>query len=72
VTIEEFRTKWQAEVETMRRMGVLVNGAALCDEILRDLEVVFGAEDTRLLTLREAVARSGYGEECHRTFKSGH
>ena len=52
--------KWQAEAETMRRRGVQVNGAALCDEILRDLEGVLRAEEDQLLTLTDAAAFSGY------------
>ena len=40
-----------------------MNGALLCEEILRDVEAVLGAEQASLLTLREAAARSGYSEE---------
>ncbi len=47
----------------MRRRGALVPGAALCDEILRDVEAVFATEENALLTLQEASARSGYSPE---------
>jgi hypothetical protein len=44
----------------MRRRGVLVQGAALCDEILDELEQSFGEEVDELLTLSEAAHVSGY------------
>lgn len=47
----------------MRRRGVLVSGAAICDEILRDVEAVFDSELARPLTLREAASVSGYSED---------
>lgn len=47
----------------MRRRSVTVAGAQLCDEILRDVEAVFAAEQDALLTLGEASARSGYSTE---------
>lgn len=72
VTREEFLTKWRAEADTMRRRGVLVNGALLCDEILRDLELVLRGEEDRLLTLTAASALSGYSvDHLGRMIRSG-
>jgi hypothetical protein len=63
MTREEFVAKWRAESDTMRRRGVTVPGATLCDEILRDFETVMDAEGEALLTLEEASARSGYSRD---------
>ncbi len=60
---DAFLTKWKDEADTMRRRGALVPGAALCDEILSDLEAVFASEENALLTLQEASARSGYSPD---------
>jgi len=57
---DAFLSKWRDEADTMRRRGALVTGAALCDEILGDIESVFESEEAALLTLQEASARSGY------------
>lgn len=60
MTREELLAKWRRESDTMRRRGVSVAGAVLCDEILRDIEALFESEDGALLTLGEASAHSGY------------
>ena len=57
---EAFLAKWRDEADAMRRRGALVPGAALCDEVLRDVVAVFETEQDALLTLQEAAARSGY------------
>jgi hypothetical protein len=63
MTRDELLGKWRAEAETMRRRGVLADGAALCDEILRDVEGVLRSEEEQLLTLEQAAERSGYSVE---------
>jgi hypothetical protein len=63
MTGEELIAKWTAESDSMRRRGVLVTGAALCDEFLHDVASLLEAEAETLLTLKEASDRSGYGEE---------
>lgn len=55
-----FLSKWRGEADTMRRRGVLVAGALLCEEFVRDAEALFEAEADTVLTLGEAAARSGY------------
>ena len=47
----------------MRRRGVLVNGAVLCDEILNVLETVLRGEEDQLPNLADAAARSGYSAD---------
>ena len=60
MTRDELISKWETECETMRRRGVLLQGALLCEELLRDVRTVFAGDSDALLTLREASARSGY------------
>lgn len=60
---DQFFAKWRAEAETMRRRGVMADGAALCEEILGDLESVLKSEGDQLLSLREAAAWSGYSAD---------
>lgn len=57
---EEFRTKWASEADRMRRRGALVNGAALCDEILRDFDRALTTYWDQALNLQRASAESGY------------
>lgn len=47
----------------MRKRGVLVNGALLLDEILRDFDVVTRGRANELLTLTDGAAESGYSAE---------
>jgi hypothetical protein len=63
MTRDEFFAKWKTEADTMRRRGVMVEGATLCEEILHDLESVLRAEEDRLLSLTEAAALSGYNPD---------
>lgn len=60
---EEFLAKWRGEADAMRRRNVMVAGAQLCEEIVRDLEALFAAEEEAVLTLEEAAAASGYSTE---------
>lgn len=57
---EEFLAKWRGEADAMRRRNVMVTGALLCDEVLRDIETLFATEKEAVLTLEEAAAESGY------------
>lgn len=57
---EEFRTKWEIEADAMRRRGAWVDGAALCDEILRDYDRALTAYWDQPLNLQQAAAESGY------------
>jgi len=60
---EEFVAKWANEAEAMRQRGVLVNGALLLDEVLRDFDVVTRGRANELLTLTDGAAESGYSAE---------
>jgi len=60
---EAFLARWRGEADAMRRRGVMVVGAQLCDEFVRDAEALFAAEEDALLTLEEAAAASGYSTE---------
>jgi hypothetical protein len=60
---DEFVTKWTTEAEVMRQRGVLVNGALLLEEILRDFDAVTRGRAGELLTLTDGAAESGYSAE---------
>lgn len=60
---EEFVKKWTSEAEAMRHRGVLVAGALLLDEILRDFDAVTRGRANELLTLADAAVESGYAAE---------
>lgn len=60
---DEFVTKWRTEAEAMRQRGVLLNGALLLDEILRDFDAVTHGRATELLTLTDGATESGYSAE---------
>ena len=57
---EDFVTKWASEAQAMRHRGVLVNGAALLDEVLRDFDAATRAYWDQPLTLSEGSLESGY------------
>lgn len=60
---DEFATKWTTEAEVMRQRGVLVNGALLLEEILRDFDAVTRGRAGELLTLTDGATESGYSAE---------
>ena len=60
MTREEFTTRWRARREELARLGALVEGVKLCDEVLADAEVLFRSEEHDALTLTEAAHESGY------------
>lgn len=59
---EDFVTKWTAEANAMRKRGVMVNGAALLDEVLCDFEASTRDYWDQLLT-GEAGEESGYSAD---------
>ncbi len=63
MTPTEFVAKWTAESEAMKRRGVMVSGAGLCDELLADFESVMTGQAETVLSLAEAANRSGYSVE---------
>lgn len=56
----ELLSKWEARHDEWRRLGVFVNGAALADEVLTDLQELTRANALEPVTLREASLMSGY------------
>ncbi len=55
--------KWRTRRDEWGRVHAQVDGAVLCDEVLRDLVEVQNTQRDELLTLREAAAISGYTED---------
>jgi hypothetical protein len=52
--------RWQRRREEWARLGVQVDGATLCDEVIADLEALVESEEGVLLNLTEAAFYSGY------------
>jgi hypothetical protein len=63
MTLEQLFDRWRARREEWRRLGVRVEGAAICDEVLADVEAVFTSEGQQLLTLTEASRISAYSPD---------
>jgi hypothetical protein len=63
MTPQEFRAKWAAEAELLRRRGAVVNGAAVLDEVLADFASVTRGEADDLLNLQQASQESGYSAD---------
>lgn len=70
-TLDELRQKLAQRRDEWRRLGVLVNGAALIDEILTDINAAVTANDDAI-TLREAHRIGGYSvDHLQRLVASG-
>ena len=63
MTIAELRQRWQERAGEWRRLHVSVDGAALADELLADLEQLECADDERLFTPTQAALRTGFHPE---------
>jgi len=63
MTREEFLTRWRTRQSEWARIGALVDGARVCEDMLQDFEAVTRAEDDAELTLSEAAAESGYSSD---------
>lgn len=63
MTAKELCAKWAARSDEYRRLGVLADGAALCEEALADLRKLLDAESDTTLNLTEAARISGYSRE---------
>ncbi|MDQ6770200.1 MAG: hypothetical protein M3Z54_09455 [Gemmatimonadota bacterium] len=62
-TLTALRERWLARRDELHRLGALVHGARLCDELLADLEAATSHADAELLSLRRAAAESGYSAD---------
>lgn len=56
-------TKWANEARAMRNRGVLVNGAALLQEVLRDFVAATSDYQAETLNLSNAARESGYSPD---------
>ena len=73
MTREDFVTRWRTRQSEWVRIGALVDGARVCEDVLQDFEAVTRAEDDAELTLSEAAAESGYSSDhLRRLHRLGH
>ena len=63
MTREEFVIRWRTRQSEWARIGALVDGARVCEDVLQDFEAVTRAEDDAELGLSEAAAESGYSSD---------
>lgn len=63
MTREEFVVRWRTHLSEWARVGALVDGAKLCQDVLQDFEAVTRAEDEAELTLAEAAVESHYSQD---------
>ena len=63
MTEEDVIARWQSRRDEWHRFRTLVDGTALCDEVLQDLQAVVAADGNAELTLSEAAGLSGYSHE---------
>src|SRR5712692_7125491 len=59
MTRDDFVTRWRTRLSQWARIGALVDGARVCEDVLQDFEAVTRAEDEAELSLSEAAAESG-------------
>src|SRR5437016_13768566 len=60
---EEFVIRLRTGQSEWARIGAVVDGARLCEDVLQDFEAVTRAEDDAELSLSEAAAESGYSSD---------
>src|SRR5437016_13420514 len=60
---EEFVIRLRTGQSEWARIGAVVDGARLCEDVLHDFEAVTRAEDDAELSLSEAAAESGYSSD---------
>jgi len=71
VTLPELLDRWRIRRGEWRRLGVSVDGAKLCEEILADLEQL-DAVGEQALSLVEAASECGYSaDHLGRLVRSG-
>ena len=62
-TLNAFRDRWLMRRDELRRLRALVDGAALCEALLADLDATVRAEDGVALSLRDAAHLCGYSAD---------
>ena len=60
MTREELRAKWSVRRAEWETLGVMVNGAKICEELIADFENVLTSHDEAVLNTNEAAAMTGY------------
>jgi hypothetical protein len=60
---KEVEERWLKRRDEFRRLRVSVDGAALCDEVIADLDRLREERDGQTLTLSDAAILSGYSRE---------
>src|SRR2546427_6669586 len=65
MTREDFVVRWRTRLSEWARIGALVDGARVCEDVLQDFEAVTRAEHDAELSLSKAAAESGYRSEEH-------
>src|SRR2546427_7397216 len=63
MTREDFVVRWRTRLSEWARIGALVDGARVCEDVLQDFEAVTRAEDDAELSLSEAATESGYSSD---------
>jgi len=63
MTRKDFVTRWRTRQSEWARIGALVDGARVCEDVLEDFDAVTRAEDDAELGLSEAASQSGYSSE---------
>lgn len=63
MTREEVLIRWRFRQQEWSRLGAQVDGGAICQEVVSDLELLWATEDAAELDLEEAAALSGYSSD---------
>ncbi len=72
ISVDKIFEIWSKRRDEFKKLGVSVNGAAICDQILADLNHLEQDQRNLVLSLREASERSGYsGEHLARMVRQG-
>jgi hypothetical protein len=59
----DLREFWEAKAEEWSRLRAIVDGHAICQEFLTQLERLWSCEDAAEVSLSEASALTGYSED---------
>ena len=62
MTPDAFARKWTSRRDEFRTLGVQVDGARICDDVLSDFADVVRNESDVVLSLKQAAAHSGYSK----------
>jgi hypothetical protein len=72
MTREEFHAKWAARRAEWDKMGVMLNGAKICEEFIADFENVLTSHDEAVVNTNQAAAMTGYSRaQLLRQYKEG-